>query len=186
MKLELENLNISDTYLRETEDDILAGAVIRIKTVDLKDTQLTTSQATAIFRAILTEENLGLENLDVRYNNLAKVESELMAGALARMKAVDLTYTFMTTAQYTDICHAIQAAGEELELERITLGLGNNKLSEVDGDLLAGAVARIKTVKLATDGPLPVAQATAIFRAVLDEKAGLSYFLFRQFFQDLL
>ena len=141
---------------------------------------MTTSQATAIFRAILTEENLGLENLDVRYNNLAKVESELMAGALARMKAVDLTYTFMTTAQYTDICHAIQAAGEELELERITLGLGNinNELSQVDADLLAGAVARIKTVKLATDGPLPVAQATAIFRAVLDEKAGLGLIIF--------
>ena len=105
-----------------------------------------------------------------------------MAGAVARMKAVDLNYTSLTTSHFADIFHAIQAADEELELEEITMGLGNNELSQVDHDLLAGAVARIKTAKLATDGPLPVAQATAIFRAVLDEKAGLSISRSRSFF----
>lgn len=167
--LNLENITISPINLGNVDADLLAGALTRMKTVTLI-ANLTTSQATAFFQAILTQEERQLDNLTIHFNSLEEVDGELLAGAVTRMKTVNLNYTSLTASQTTDICHAIQAADEELELEELTMEMGNNQLSEVDRDLLAGAVVRIKTVYLGVNTPLSKAYATAILHAILGEK----------------
>ena len=169
-ELDLENLTVEFYNLGNVDGDLLSGAVTRMKTVNLCSTYLTTSQTTAFFQAILTQEERHLENLTIALDNLGEVDGELLAGVVTKMKTVNLDHTSLTTSQVTDICHAIQAADGELELEY--LNIEGNDLRGVDSDLLAGAVIRIKTVNLTC---LPTAtQVTAILHAIMCEKAGLN------------
>ena len=169
----MENLNVGRNYLGEVDSELMGGAVARMKTVSLRYTYLKSSQATAIFQAILSQEDLELEDLNVSDNDLGEVDSELMGAVVARIKAVDLTDISLNSSQVTDICHAIQAADEELELEDLRMPMMVDELSQVDNDLLAGAVVRIRDVNMITDSPLSKAQTTTIFHAILAEKAGL-------------
>ena len=171
--LKLENLNVGGNDLGEVNSELMGGAVARIKMVSLRNTSMETSQATAIFQAILSQEDLELEDLNVSDNDLGEVDSELMGAVVARIKAVDLTDISLNSSQVTDICHAIQAADEELELEDLRMPMMVEELSQVDNDLLAGAVVRIRDVNMITDSPLSKAQTTTIFHAILAEKAGL-------------
>ena len=129
---------------------------MKIKTVKLTESGLTTSQATAIFEAILTEEELDLENISFRENKLGEVESDLLARAVVKIKTVDLNDTELTACQATAIFHAIL---EEEELDLKNLNIGDNYLDEVDdSELMAGAVVRLKTVDL-NYGELTTSQA---------------------------
>ena len=149
-QLELENLEIEHYFLGEADSEVLAGAVARIKTVVLNNIGLLPSQTTAIFQAILSGEKLELENLHILESFLDEVDSELMAVAVTRMRTVHLHDLSLTASQATDICHAIQAADENLELEELSIEMGYDEVRKVDNELLAGAVVRIKTVNLQT------------------------------------
>ena len=120
-----------------------------------------------------------MEDLNVSDNDLGEVVSELMGAVVARIKAVDLTDISLNSSQVTDICHAIQAADEELELEDLCMPMMVDELSQVDNDLLAGAVVRIRDVNMITNSPLSKAQTTTIFHAILAEKAGLIILIFK-------
>ena len=103
--------------------ELLGEAMTRIKTVNLVDNFLTTSDSTVIFQAILTEEEVELENLMIAFNDLGEVESELMAGVVVRMKSVCLRMASLKTSQVTAIFQAI-LSHEDLELENLDLGNG--------------------------------------------------------------
>ena len=75
-----------DIFLVDSQ--LLAGAVTKIKSVDLGELDLTRSQATAIFQGILSEVKLELENLNIRSTYLRETEDDILAGAVIRLKTV--------------------------------------------------------------------------------------------------
>ena len=77
----MESLEMSGNNLSEVDDQLLARAVVKIKTVDLYDTRLTTVQATTLLQTILAEEELVMESLYLRSNNLSGVDDQLLARA---------------------------------------------------------------------------------------------------------
>ena len=62
----------------------LAGAV------DLHGSHLSTVQITPLLQAILAEKQLKMESLSLGNNNLQRVDGQLLASALVRIKRVSL------------------------------------------------------------------------------------------------
>ena len=100
---QLKELGIK-THPAGLDNPFLARALTKIATVklarhlhDLVDAPTTQAQSTAlfssIFQAILTEEELDLENLTIEFYNLGNVDGGLLAGALTRMKTISLWHT---------------------------------------------------------------------------------------------
>ena len=80
----------------EPDNQLLARALTKIETVVLSASfgfGMTTSHTTAIFRAILTQEEVNLENLTLKFHDLREVDGELLAAAVTSLKTVNLDYT---------------------------------------------------------------------------------------------
>ena len=101
--VQLKELEISSNNLSEVDDQLMARAVVRIQTVNLYETRLTTVQVTTLLQTILAEEELVLESLDITGTNLGKIDSQLLARGLVRIKTVNLVYTSLTTVQVTTL-----------------------------------------------------------------------------------
>merc|ERR1719187_629647 len=97
----LQRFTITEIFLVDSQ--LLAGAVTKIKSVDLGELDLTRSQATAIFQGIQSEVKLELEDLNIRSTYLRETEDDILAGAVLRLKTVNLNGTQLTTSQATAI-----------------------------------------------------------------------------------
>ena len=162
----LEELSMSGINLSGVEGEILAGGVVKIKKVNLYDTHITTGQVNQLAKKILDEEELGLECLDLCGVNLSGVEAETMAGAVVRLRRVDLSSTRLTAAQ-VDILIDRVAMEEKLGLEDLDLwGVG---LNNVNAGKLARAVVRIKEVGLSLT-ILTTDQVNVVFRRIIGEE----------------
>ena len=148
------------------DSQLLRRAAAGIKTIDLENSDLTTIQLTSLLEAILAEEELVLESLNMLYNDLSDVNDQLLAEAVVRIKSAKLCNTRLTTEQIATLLQTILA---EKELAVESLDMRANNLREVDGQLLAGAVVRIKSVKLCNTR-LTTDQMTTLLQVILAEK----------------
>ena len=107
----------------------MAGAVVRLKSVKLGSSRLTTDQVTAVCRAIVRREGREgregrLETLSLWNVNLRRVDSEVLTGAVLRLRTAELGYTRLTGEQVASLCRTIMEQ-DGLELEYLGIkGVG--------------------------------------------------------------
>ena len=101
--VQLKELDMKWISLSGVDDQLLARAVVKVKTVSLEGTRQTTVQWTTLLQTILAEKELVMESLDMSHNNLGGVDDQLLARAVVRMKIKDLNNTCLTTVQATTL-----------------------------------------------------------------------------------
>ena len=143
--LKLTELRIYDGNISSVPADVLAKAIPRLESIELRRTNLTPNQAQHLFTKIADCENLKLTELEVFWNNLSSVSADVLAKAISRVKTVDLLSTDLTPKQVQRIFQMI-ANCENLKLTELQIGWTN--LSSVSADVLAKAISRVETVYL--------------------------------------
>lgn len=96
----LKKLILWDIDLSRVEPDLFGQAITQIKEVDLRSTDLTPRQGTAIFANLGQEESKAkLGRLWVGSNNLSCIDDHLMARGVNRLEVADITGTWMKNHQ---------------------------------------------------------------------------------------
>ena len=100
-ELVMESLDLHLCSLDGIDDQLLARAVVRMKTVDLVvRPEISTDQITTLLQAILAENELVMECLEIKENNLSEVDDQLLSMAVARIEMVGLYETNLTKKLY--------------------------------------------------------------------------------------
>ena len=142
------------------EPGIVARMVTSIETVNIRSTDLTVEQISAIFSDICDRSSLTLKVLDLPCDHkISKVEPGLMARAITKLETVNVNSIHLTVEQisaiFSDICDR-----SSLTLKVLDLSLNYN-VGGMEPGLMARAVTRLETVNLwQTD--LTVEQKSAI------------------------
>ena len=156
-------------YLRSVESRLLARSLVRLRTVDLSNASLTTDQVTGLCQAIVEEkEGAVLEDLNLKNVYLRDVDGGLLAKAVVLLSRVGLASTRMTADQVSRVLTGVTAGNSRLR----TLDMSDLRLSSVDSQLLAGAVARLRSVDIARTG-LTAEQLTGLCRAAGQNQDGV-------------
>ena len=96
----LKKLILWDIDLSRVDPDLFGQAITQIKEVDLRSTDLTPRQGTAIFANLGQEESKAkLGRLWVGSNNLSCIDDHLMARGVNRLEVADITGTWMKNHQ---------------------------------------------------------------------------------------
>ena len=96
----LKRLILWDIDLSRVDPDLFGQAITQIKEVDLRSTDLTPRQGTAIFANLGQEESKAkLGRLWVGSNNLSCIDDHLMARGVNRLEVADITGTWMKNHQ---------------------------------------------------------------------------------------
>ena len=96
----LKKLILWDIDLSRVDPDLFGQAITQIKEVDLRSTDLTPRQGTAIFANLGQEESKAkLRRLWVGSNNLSCIDDHLMARGVNRLEVADITGTWMKNHQ---------------------------------------------------------------------------------------
>ena len=103
----------------------MASAVVRVKSVNISGTHLTTNQVNTLWRAVKEEEEdiKKLETLNMSeqvYLDLSDVDSQLLANAVVRVKSVDISDIHLTPDQVNTLCRTITEE-ENLVLEDLVI-----------------------------------------------------------------
>jgi len=133
----------------------LKEAICCFEDVNLSSTQLTTTQLTALF-SLIPSKNI-LKKIDLSFNTLEGVNSELLKEAICCFEDVNLAETELTTAQLTALFSFIP---NTKIMKRIDLS--DNYLEEVSPELLKEAVCCVQDVNLSLTN-LTTTQLTALF-----------------------
>ena len=145
--VQLELLNLGDHNLSRVDAQLLASAVVRVKTVVLRKTSLTNDQVNILCRAIVEKKRsvVQLQHLDMFALNLSGVDSRVLAGVVVRLKSINLGYTGLTKDQVTTLCRTIK---HEADLALEHLELRYNDTRGVDKQLHDGIMEKVKQVVL--------------------------------------
>ena len=127
-------------FLSSVPADVLAKAISRLESVDLRRTDPTPDQAQSIFTKIADCEHLKLTELEIGWNNLSSVSADVLAKATSRLKTVGLTRTDLTPEQVQRIFQKIANCGN---LKLTKLQFSQNNLSSVPADVLVKAKSRL-------------------------------------------
>ena len=139
----LEQLYLEGKNLSQVDSHQMARAVVKIKCVLLYGTHLSPDQATAIFKAVVGEEDLVLEKLYMGWINLSAVDDQLLARAVVKIKTVNLSSTRLSAAQATAIFNAVMGE-EDLVLEE--LYMRENNFVGVDVGLAGEVEKKVKVI----------------------------------------
>jgi len=117
----LKKLILWDIDLSRVEPDLFGQAITQIKEVDLRSTDLTPRQGTAIFANLGQEESKAkLGRLWVGSNNLSCIDDHLMARGVNRLEVADITGTWMKNHQVTSILNQ-SLVGTNLRFLRLAI-----------------------------------------------------------------
>jgi len=137
----LRKLDISFSNLSSLDPESLAKAIAKLEEVDLASSNLTSQQCEAIFRFAATDSKL--KKLHMALSNLSSVDQGTLAKAINNLEDVELSFTNVTAQQ----CEAIfTLAASQTKLKKLLLV--GSKLSSVDPESLARAIANIQDVDL--------------------------------------
>ena len=154
----LAKLDINGNNLSGVDQGQLDKAVIKLKTLDVSDTELTQQQAVTILTAI--SEGSKFTKLDISCNDLPEVDPGLLAKAVTKLETFEVRYTELTQQQAVKILTAISEGSKLAKLD-----IGWDDLKEVDPGMLAKVVTKLETLKVGIT-KLTQQQAVAILTAV--------------------
>ena len=137
----LKSLDISFIDLSSVDPVLLARAVSKLDSFNVKGTSLTTEQV----QSILADNSKvsQLKNLNISYNNLSSVDPVTLARAVNSLETLDMKSTSLRTQQAESIFGAIV---ESSQLK--TLNMSHNNLSSVNPELLSRAANELDTLIL--------------------------------------
>jgi len=148
---------------------LLARAIGRLQSIDLRQALLSTQQFVAILEESLNSTTLVEVNLTFS-TYLDRVPAQLLARAVSRLQSVKLESTRLTTEQLTELLQASLSSNTLVELN-----LAHINLTGVPVQVLAWAVGRLQKVNLSctwyTRTHMTRDQYIAVGQAVLSSKS---------------
>jgi Leucine-rich repeat (LRR) protein len=148
----LRRLNLGGNDLSSVRPDLLAMVVASLEEVTISDASLTTQQVKAIFNAIRGDSRL--TEIDICENDISlELEPELLAKAVGRLEAMDISDTGYTVQQMEAVFRAI--ANGESNLKSLTITADRQhceSLAAVEPDLLARVAGRLEQLNLMSAG----------------------------------
>ena len=135
----LTKLIISSNNLSGVDPGLLAKAVTNLETLNIANTELTQQQAAAILSNV--SEATKLNELNIRSNDLFRVDPGLLAKAVTNLEKLDIGNTFLIQEQAVAILSGVINGSKMTELD-----IGLNDLSGVDPGLLAKARTNLETL----------------------------------------
>ena len=153
-------LNIVENNMSGVDPGLLAKAVANLETLDIGSTELTQQQATAILSGV--SKGTKLTKLNISWNNLSGVDSELLAKAVANLETLDIGSTERTECGATKILSGVSKGSEVTQLN-----MSWNNLYEGDRGLLVKAVTNLESLDVIVT-ELITQQAAAILYSVSD------------------
>ena len=165
--MRLRELSVEFDNLSTVELSVLMGAISRLEKLSLIKCDLTASQVTAVFSQLSVSEHHKLRTVNLSYNNLSFVPTELLVTAImSGFEEVDFTSTNLTPIQLTGI-YTMVADRKPQRLRRIKLG--NNDHSSIPTEKLKAMISGLEEVDLYNTNLTPV-QLTGIYTMLADEK----------------
>ena len=153
-ELLLEWINLS-AVPTETVVAVISG----LECVGLRCTELTAQQLTEIFRGLLALEDLKLRHLDLAYDNLSAVPTDVLVAGISGLEKVNFSGTNLTSNQLTEIFTRLSIVKEHKLRD---LNLSRNNLSSVPTDLLVAVISGLEVVGFQSSS-LTSEQITEIF-----------------------
>ena len=153
-------LNIVENNMSGVDPGLLAKAVANLETLDIGSTELTQQQATAILSGV--SKGTKLTKLNISWNNLSGVDSELLAKAVANLETLDIGSTERTECGATKILSGVSKGSEVTQLN-----MSWNNLYEGDRGLLVKALNNLESLDVIVT-ELITQQAAAILYSVSD------------------
>ena len=104
----LESIDMRGVDFSDVDSQLLANAVVRVKSVNM-DTEMSTDQINTLCRTIIeVEERVKkLESINISYVDLSDVDSQVLASAFVRVKSVVISHTHLKTNQVNTLCRTI-------------------------------------------------------------------------------
>jgi len=127
---------------------------------------LTAGQISAVFNRLSVVKDQKLKNLDLAYNDLSSVPTEILVGGISGLEHVKLMGTKLTTEQLTGIFTRLSVL-EDHKLK--TLNLRHNSLSLVPTDILVAGISGLEYATLCGTR-LTTEQLSGIYRMVADRR----------------
>jgi len=159
--LNLMGINLcTETSLVPVE--VLACAGRQLRKMNLSSAKATAEQYEALLEGSLETNNLQEVNLES--GTLAKVPATLLSRAVSRLTKCDLSCTYLETEQLTALLSSSLTSTTLSDLN-----LDNVNLSGVDAELLANAVARLRSVDLSATR-LVKQQVTELIKKCVESK----------------
>ena len=137
--INLTTLDIRENDLSGVDPELLANAVTNLEKLNIEFTELTQQQAAAILSNV--SEATKLNELNIRSNDLFRVDPGLLAKAVTNLEKLDIANTFLIQEQAVAILSGVINGSKMTELD-----IGLNDLSGVDPGLLAKARTNLETL----------------------------------------
>ena len=137
----LTELNIGYNNLSGVDLELLAKVVTNLDTLNLTNTKLTQQQ----IASVITSASKGskLKKLNISENDLSGVDPGLLAKAVVNLETLDIGNTKLTQQQAAVIFSGV-CEGSRLNV----LNISDNNLSEVEPELLAKTVIKLKKLDI--------------------------------------
>ena len=135
----LTKLIISSNNLSGVDPGLLAKAVTNLETLNIANTELTQQQAAAILSNV--SEATKLNELNIRWNDLSRVDPGLLAKVVTNLETLYIGNTKLIQEQAVAILSGVINGSKMTELD-----LCLNDLSGVDPGLLAKARTNLETL----------------------------------------
>lgn len=160
LNCQLNRLVFAGNDLSSVEPELLTWVITKLEVACLRNANITTDQAQAIFTAIAL--NCQLTRLYLDNNDLSAVEPELFATAVTKLELASLKNTNITNVQAQAIFTAMS-----LSCHLKILQIASNNLSSVDPELFARAITNLEMANFNdTNTNIHNDQAHAIFTAI--------------------
>ena len=142
----MRNLDISGTDLSFVSPEVLSEVIVKMKVVNLFDSNLTSEQLdTILIRIMKSSDDLNLSSLRTSLTSFSSVPPAILSKALVRLEKVDLANPELTKDQVAAI---LVEVGESKNLRLKSLPLSHIDLSRVPPQVFAKAVVRLERVTL--------------------------------------
>lgn len=159
--LTLVGINLT-TETSRVPVEVLARAGRQLRKINLSSAKATSEQYEALLEGSLASKNL--VDLNLESGTLARVPASLLSRAVSRFTRCDLSSTYLETDQLTALLSSSMTSTTLCDLN-----LDNVNLSGVEADLLASAVARLRSVDLSATR-LVKAQTSALIKKCVASK----------------
>ena len=139
----LRLLDIASNKISTVEVTVVAQAVAELEEMKAAGCSFSQHQMEALFFSIT--QGCSLAKLDLSHTSLTLVAPEVLATVATLLVELLIEQTFLTSCQAEQLFDAISRAGSRLR----ELCISCNRISSVEPEVLARAVARLKVARLA-------------------------------------
>ena len=144
--------------LSDVPDNIWFGAISKLKTVTLKQNNLTPTQKSNIFHAV--EKGANITSISILKNDLSGVPNAIMAMCVSKLVKLEIVHCRMYPPQLKAIFDGLHEVNNLSELN-----LNYNCLNSIDTDIFIGVVGNIDSVNI-SGCQINIQQSIVLFKSL--------------------